>query len=269
MIPNGRSVLGIDAAWTTTQPSGVALVVEGGGGWRLAAVRPSYGQFIADAGQAPPNVRPTGCVPNVPALLAACEMIYPAKPVIVAVDMPLSMMPITARRASDQRVSVAYGKRDCSTHSPNSTRPGVISDNLRADFADAGYELATSALIPKPALIEVYPHPALVELARAERRLPYKIAKVRKYWVGSTPLERKQQVIAEWAKIVALLDERISGVSEALPPPHLDAPITVLKAYEDQIDAVVCAWVATCALEGSAVPFGDADSAIWIPAPLA
>jgi len=41
-----------------------------------------------------------------------------------------------------------------------------------------------------------------------------------------------------------------------------------LKAYEDALDAIVCAWVAICALEGRAAPFGDDASAIWIPLPL-
>jgi hypothetical protein len=36
--------------------------------------------------------------------------------------------------------------------------------------------------IASPALIEVYPHPALVELAGAVERLPYKAAKVSAYW---------------------------------------------------------------------------------------
>lgn len=38
-----------------------------------------------------------------------------------------------------------------------------------------------------------------------------------------------------------------------------------LKACEDIIDAIVCAWVATTALDGKAIPYGDADAAIWIP----
>ncbi len=261
-------MLGIDAAWTVTEPSGVALVVEGVDGWRLAAVRPSYGQFIADAGQAPSNARPTGCIPNVPALLRACEILHPAKPDIVAVDMPLSLTPIISRRVADNRVSEAYWRHHCGTHTPSSTRPGTMSDNLRSEFADAGYVLATSKPIPNPALLEVYPHPALVELANAERRLPYKISKMRKYWVGCTPSERRKLILVEWAKIVSLLDERISGIFKTLPPPNFDAPVSMLKAYEDQIDAVICAWVAICVIEGTAVPFGDANSAIWIQAPL-
>ena len=40
-----RCVVGIDAAWTVTEPSGVALAVDDNG-WRLAAVAPSYDDFL-------------------------------------------------------------------------------------------------------------------------------------------------------------------------------------------------------------------------------
>jgi hypothetical protein len=41
-----RAVLGIDAAWTATEPSGVALAIEGRGGrWRLVAVEACYWRF--------------------------------------------------------------------------------------------------------------------------------------------------------------------------------------------------------------------------------
>ena len=49
--------------------------------------------------------------------------------------------------------------------------------------------------------------------------------------------------------------------------PLADAPTRALKAFEDQLDAVVCAWVGVCALEGRARAYGDAESAIWVPHP--
>lgn len=36
-----RAMLGIDAAWTSTEPSGVALIAERRGSWRLIAAEPS------------------------------------------------------------------------------------------------------------------------------------------------------------------------------------------------------------------------------------
>ena len=72
-----RAVLGIDAAWTATQPSGVACAVETEGGWRLAAVGTSYGEFIDLANGAPRSkARPSGCKPNAAAILEAASKIF-------------------------------------------------------------------------------------------------------------------------------------------------------------------------------------------------
>ncbi len=197
-----RTVLGIDAAWTASQPSGVALVVDDGGSWRLVRAAASYASFVTPAGAAA-EARPSGGLPNADALLAACHMLVGASPALVAIDMPLSLVPITSRRAADNAVSAAYGARHCSTHTPSATRPGRISDDLTAGFAAAGYTLRTRGT-PEHGLIEVYPHPALVELARATRRLPYKVGKARSYWPALAPGERRKNLLAMWGSIVAL-----------------------------------------------------------------
>jgi predicted RNase H-like nuclease len=38
-------------------------------------------------------------------------------------------------------------------------------------------------------LIEVYPHPALVELCDEPQRLPYKVGKLRSYWPDASQAE--------------------------------------------------------------------------------
>ena len=40
------AILGIDAASTTAEPSGVALIAKHGNGWRCVALAPSYDTFI-------------------------------------------------------------------------------------------------------------------------------------------------------------------------------------------------------------------------------
>jgi predicted RNase H-like nuclease len=48
-------------------------------------------------------------------------------------------------------------------------------------------------------------------------------------------------------------------------PTLADTPTGIeLKAYEDALDAIVCAWVAICALEGRAAPFGDDTSLYYV-----
>jgi len=259
-----RSVLGIDAAWTEKQPSGVALVTETTSGWHLEAIAGSYLDFLT-LGKIASDGYPMK--PDPTAIIRACEMIHARTPDIVAIDMPIAHSPITSRRASDNAVSKAYGGRWASTHTPSATRPGKIADDLRSGFDTVGYPLSTTEL-QFPSLIEVYPHPALIELLNAEKRLPYKISNRGKYWPDHTADERLDLILNCWQSISTALEGRISGVATALPIPPRNSKIAAFKSFEDSLDAVICAWVAICALNDKAVPFGDEDSAIWIPLPL-
>jgi predicted RNase H-like nuclease len=228
-------------------------------------VTPSYPAFYALANGAPITAPPRGgSLLDVPRLLASSQKLCGRPVDVVAIDMPLAHGPITARRVSDDAVSKAYGARKCGTHSPSARRPGKVSDDIKAAFDQAGYPLLTDA-ITAPGLIEVYPHPALVHLAKATERLPYKLSRIRSYWPAVTVAERKALLFKEWSRILTLLDARIGGVAKALPLPHVEASGAELKGYEDKLDAVVCAWVGICALQGNATPFGDRHSAIWIP----
>jgi predicted RNase H-like nuclease len=256
-----QAVLGIDAAWTANQPSGVALVVRDGRRWRLEALAPSYQHFL---GAAPQEARPVGSPPEPGTLLAAASKLCNGAVDLVAVDMPLARSPICKRRASDLKISRDYGARHCATHSPSAERPGKISDKFTRDFASAGYPLQTEEPVAR-GVIEVYPHPALIELTGAAKRLEYKVARAGRYWPSLKPAERRERLFAKWMVIADALEAEISGVKARLPKWDHDATGVQMKAHEDMLDAIVCAWVGICALEGRAQPHGDGDSAIWIP----
>jgi predicted RNase H-like nuclease len=259
-----RAVLGIDAAWTGTQPSGVAAAVETDGGWRLAAVEASYGRFIERAnGVESGEERPLGEEPSAADLLDAATKFCGKRIDLVAVDMPMARHAILERRLCDQLVSQLYGGKAAATHSPSAERPGRISDALRAEFEAEGFRLCTAP--PARGLIEVYPHPALIEFLTAERRLEYKAGKTGVYWPALTIDERNLNLRAVWARIVATLERRIAGVAERLPRPAEDERGWRVKAYEDKLDAIVCAAVAIAALDGKATPHGDDNAAIWVP----
>jgi predicted RNase H-like nuclease len=102
----------------------------------------------------------------------------------------------------------------------------------------------------------------------AKERLCYKASKVRKYWPDLTTADRLTRLYREWRFIAGLLDARVQGVAATLGEPSQAFNARERKAHEDRIDAVVCAWVGTCVLEGKAEPFGDTDAAIWIPFPV-
>ncbi len=248
-----KVVLGIDAAWTERNPSGLAVAVRNADGWTLSGVFGSYAAFTGQTAQA------QGAL-----LIPAAIAIAGAPPDLVAVDMPLSLQPIEGRREADNAVSRTFGGRKCGTHSPGKDRPGAIGRQLQADLAAAGYLLATDVVVP-PCTIEVYPHPALLALTGARERLPYKAQKTGNYWPGASPTERRAQLMDVWSTLVLSLEERIGGVAKALPLPGPASRGAELKSFEDKLDAVVCAWVGIETLEGRTTAYGDKDAAIWIP----
>jgi predicted RNase H-like nuclease len=273
-----RLVLGIDAAWTEKNPSGVALAQEDSNGWRLIAVESSYERFRERAKGREPQAQPSGEKPDVPSLLDACRRLAEREPDLVAVDMPLSRCRITGPRQSDRCLSAAFAALWAGAYSPNELRPGPISPQMRDQFKKREYPLCTRGDVTTPGLIEVYPHPALLSLITEERRLSlfddnkrlrYKIGKTKQYWEDiPSPRERREKLREVWSHIVIALDQEIGCVDAKLgPAPHADARLQLWKAYEDRLDAIICAWVAIRALDGEAEAFGNDVSAIWVPRP--
>ena len=149
---------------------------------------------------------------------------------VSCVGLPLNLLRWTCRSRARlfvadappiMAVSRAYGARQCGTHTPTTLRPGLIAEAIRDAFAAAGYPLLTDYPATR-GMIEVYPHPALVELAQADRRLPYKISRMRSYWPIDNPSDRRLKLLHVWRRIIDLLQHQISGVCDALPLPlHL------------------------------------------------
>lgn len=251
-------VLGIDAAWTAAQPSGVALVRDA----RALAIAPSYASFIAHASGARINWREiSGGRADCAALLAAAERIAGERPSVIAIDMPLSQLPITRRRVADDSLSRAYASRGLGCHSPSATRPGPIADAMRTELGKLGYALATAAT---PAgtpnvMIEVFPHAAALALVGARYRVPYKLARIAQYWPDRSPRERRRRLLAQWTKL-----RRALPIPIALRVPSTGT-LASLKRYEDALDAALCAWTATEYLAGRVRPYGDATAAVWAP----
>jgi predicted RNase H-like nuclease len=258
-------VLGIDAAWTATEPSGVALVRGDRASWECLVAAPSYASLLLFANERVPidwSASPQGAEPDCGELLDAATRIAGARPDIVTVDMPLSTAPITGRRPADTAVSRQFGAMKCAVHSPNATRPGAIADEMRRVFATLGFPLACESTRAgtMPALVEVYPHIALLELCAVSERMKYKAAKTSSYWRNAPAPVRRANLLAAWATILSALSTRIRGI--ALPFPATGT-LAGLKRYEDALDALICAWVGMEYLAGRAIAYGDDTGAIW------
>lgn len=277
-----NAVLGIDAAWSEANPSGVALIRQlQHGTWECVAVAPSYEAFLqlAEGKNVNWEATPVGGLPEPGRLLkAAARLLKNADVTLVTLDMPISNKPITTRRYCDDAISRAFGREKCGTHSITKNSPVQMFENLRASLDSRGYHLVTQTSrtsndgMPVGATIEVYPHPAIVRLLNLDCRLKYKVDKAKikagrgAYWPNATLPERKQRLCENLRLLHTRLAAKINGIPEDLVP--LDGHMRswkFLKRYEDALDALVCGWVGACYLEGRAECFGDADAAIWVP----
>jgi predicted RNase H-like nuclease len=261
-----RAILGIDAAWTSNHPSGVALLRETEGGeFECVAAESSYGAFLARAGL-------TGrgsYAPDPPALLEAARRLGRGSDItVVAVDIPVAVdlagrsVKITKRRAADRRISQEFGRYKCGTHSPGPDRPGEIGVVIGAGFQ---MPLAVNEDTRVPLLIEVYPRIAALRLLQVTERVPYKVSYVSSYWADEklTPEECRRRIAGEMDKILLALKREIRGIDVALPGEPLR--VRDLKATENIIDALLSAWVGVRFLRGEAKAYGDGSAAIWVP----
>lgn len=263
-------VLGIDAAWTAGQPSGVAVVAGDERRPRVLGAAPSYQSFLALAAGEPVCWRPQpGMPPPVPDLIGAAVRLTGRPVDVIAIDMPLGTAPILSRRPADNAISCAFGAAGCSTHSPSPLRPGPVGQALATDLTRAGFRLATMPRLNPglPAFIEVYPHVALLRLCGSARRLPYKVSRSGRYWPDAGLAERKRRLIGVWRGILDRLDQVMEGAAAAIPLERAEGSPTLagLKPFEDALDAIVCAWVGCCFAGQRADGYGDTESTIWIP----
>jgi len=255
-------VLGIDAAWTLTNPSGIALVSTETNPPKLIWAAPSFEDFVL-------RTKPEewcgkhdfrASLGNV---LSAAKGLGARSIDVIAVDMPLAHEPVRGRRHCDHLISKDFGGRGCATHTPTLMRPGEVSDRFLHEAKHAGFALVTAAHdTPKHALIEVYPHVALIELLGVDYRVPYKLSRRRRYWREASPTERLAKLSREWEGILRGLSGRIEM---NLTVDCTGRTMQFWKAWEDVIDAIICCWVGTEWLAGRARPYGNEVAAIWVP----
>jgi predicted RNase H-like nuclease len=214
------------------------------------------------------QARRKGTSPNPETLLKAASRILDGQQVtVVALDIPLSMTLITGRRQADNLISREYGSKGCSAHSPARLELQKVSRQLKDGFNRAGFPLATALKRPakRRSLIEVFPHPALLALLGESYRIRYKVSKARSYWPNCSLHESRSNLMGQFRKILGALRREIGDIPLMLPGSADGIRLAQLKAYEDGLDALVCAWVGTKYLKREAHTFGDVTAAIWVP----
>lgn len=220
--------VGVDLAWGERKPTGLAVLDDEGHLVHLSAVQ-SDDEIVEVV---------------TPYAEAEC---------VVAIDAPLIVTNPTGNRPAEAALNHDFARFDAGAHPVNTGKPEFRDQPRGARLAARlGLDMNPRSGRARRA-IEVYPHPATVALFRLGRTLKYK----------QRPGRDLEHLRAELLVLMGLLE----GLATADPPLLLDADPareadwaqlrrTVeeaerkgeLRVVEDQVDAVVCAYIARHAI---------------------
>lgn len=212
--------VGVDLAWGERNPTGIAVVDEGG--------------HLVHVGAAQDD-----------ASIRAVVAPYVAGDCLVAIDAPLVVTNATGQRPSETALNRDFHKFQAGAHPANTSKPEFANSPRGARLADAlGLDMDPQSRSGRRA-IEVYPHPATVVLFRLGRTLKYK--------------HKQGRNLTQLRSELLVLMELIESLAQAPVPLRVtdnDAWVALrqavetaerksdLRRVEDPVDAVVCAYVA-------------------------
>jgi predicted RNase H-like nuclease len=172
-----------------------------------------------------------------------CIRFHSTPNTLVAIDAPLIITNTTGQRTCETEVGKRYGVRNASCHSsnltlhPNSAGAALMNQLLKNGFAH--FDVKDPEQSGK-LMAEVYPHAAMVALWDLPKALSYKKGSVAQRRVGLGTLRRQLRGLEQ---ADPSLDS--SDVLTELLSRNLDELTgRQLKDYEDQLDAVFCAYLA-------------------------
>lgn len=164
------------------------------------------------------------------------------EPAIIAVDAPTLIPNATGSRLPDKLSHKYFGKYHAGCYPANQNLPfAERTINIGLELESRGFAHAPTIEPQKFSRyqIEVFPHPAIVNLFNLERILKYKKGRLN---------ERRLELI----KLQNYLLDILPSLSPPLRSLHLcgsfpiEIPTTgaTLKATEDKLDSLICAYVA-------------------------
>ncbi len=220
-MPDPRHLVGIDLAWGEQKPTGIAVLDSAGRLVEVTTVRTDE-EIVAAV---------------TPYVDGAC---------LVALDAPLVVVNPTGNRPAEAELNRDFRAFEAGAHPSNTGKPEFSGGSRGARLCGLlGLDMNPRSGRERRA-IEVYPHPATVSMFALARTLKYKNKPGR-----DLPLLRAQ---------LLLLMEHLERLRAADPPLVLGPLWEVLRAavgaatrkvdlrqVEDQVDAVICAYVALLA----------------------
>jgi len=178
--------------------------------------------------------------------------ISPTEPAIIAVDAPTIIANLTGMREPDKLTHKHFGRYHAGCYPANLSRP------FAQKTVEFGLCLEARGFVHAPIMeaqklgryqIEVYPHPATINLFKLNRIIKYKKGKL---------AERQLELMKLCQYIIDILPNLEPSLNLANSPtknprssaficgsnlPDIPTSIATLKALEDQLDALLCAYI--------------------------
>ncbi len=204
--------IGIDLAWGERRPTGLAVLDEQGRLVHVSSVRTDE---------------------EIQAALAT----YADGPCLVAFDAPLVVTNATGSRPAEQALAADFRRFEAAPHPSNTGRAEFAGGQTRAARLAAALRLDLDPRSGRERrAIEVYPHPATIVLFGLPRTLKYKHKQGRDLELLRSQLltlmghvETLVETEAVWAGLRAQVEQAVRK--------------SQLRVVEDQVDAVLCAYI--------------------------
>lgn len=234
--------VGIDLAWSPNNGTGVAIAERRRGSW-----------VLEDA---------VGTVGSNEEIVAYIRRGVGSAPAIVSVDAPLVVPHDRTTRDGDRAIASVFGPMKAAVYPATKNRLGSYGGrriwDLVGDLQDAGFRHDCHVAPGKEVrqFFETYPHAATVALFHLPRILAYKAKQGRSYeerWRAFRQLHRHLRSLERF-------DPPLTGIRRFLERKVTGLRGNALKAYEDRLDGILCAYIAAyywtwgterCAIFGS------------------
>ncbi len=159
----------------------------------------------------------------------------------IAVDAPTLIPNATGMRSPDRLAHKYFGRYHAGCYPANLNSPfakRTVAFGLSLEARGFSHAPAIVPQQPQRFQIEAFPHPAIVHLFKLERILKYKKGALAE---RRSELSRLRHYIHE----LLPLQEPILDVSQGkIPIPDIPQRGAAVKAVEDQLDSLICAYIA-------------------------
>lgn len=207
------TVLGIDLAWSTRGRTGVAELDGAGRLVRVGTLRfdGELDSWIGDT-----------------------------EPAVVAIDAPIVVVNESGSRPGEKAIARAFGRFDAGPYPSNRSNPIFDPPRAWALARRHGWSLDPEADV-RPLALEVYPHAAMVGLFRLGRVIPYKARPRRALADRIAAFEVLCDHLESLPSLGLASSEEFAGLRRAITAATRPVDLAIV---EDQLDAIVCAYVA-------------------------